>query len=147
MTRRKKYLLFLAVVLLVGCMVFRQSRRMCLGDLLPERDWTKVTLEQMVEEDLNGDIWFESPPMEEILILLHTVQVRTGREQRGGANRSFRIALYQEDAWPTVLYVEPSGTVMLAVDMQYDSWMYYTGGEGLYAALEELAGTLSAQTP
>lgn len=62
-------------------------------------------------------------------------------------NRAFRITLYRENAWPTVLYVDPTGRISLAVDMRYDNWKYYRGGAALYTALEELSETLVAVVP
>lgn len=143
----KKLLIFFAAVILVGGALFLQTRQRCLGDLLPKSDWTKATLEQTMDENLSGNIRYESPPVAEILSLLRATQVSSGREKRSVENRAFRITLYRENAWPTVLYVDPTGRISLAVDMRYDNWKYYRGGAALYTALEELSETLVAVVP
>lgn len=56
----KKLLIFFAAVILAGGALFLQTRQRCLGDLLPKSDWTKATLEQTMDENLSGNIRYES---------------------------------------------------------------------------------------
>lgn len=150
MNKRKRFrqlLWVLIPVLVAGCMVYGQVRTVSLGALLPEDNFSAAELEQMREEDLDGDIRFVAPAVEEILTLLRNTRVKAGPEKRDIENRAFRISLYREGSWPTVLYVAPSGRVAVAVDMAFDHWEYYQGGRELYEALEALAQTLEIQDP
>lgn len=118
-----------------------------LGKLLPEENWIRMDLELQSQSDMNGDIQFSEFPMEQILTQLDATTVSRAAEKRDLEDKSFRITLYKEEAWPTVIYVEPSGRISIAADMQFDDWKFYEGGETLYVYLTALTIDLPAIYP
>ena len=118
-----------------------------LGKLLPEENWIRMDLELQSQSDMNGDIQFSEFPMEQILTQLDATTVSRAAEKRDLEDKSFRITLYKEEAWPTVLYVGSTGRIAIAADMQFDDWKHYEGGEGLYLYLYHLSKTLPGMVP
>ena len=106
-----------------------------------------MELEQMLPNNLAGDLEFQDPPMEEILELLPAVRVTRAEKRHYLDDECFRITLYKGEAWPTVLYVGSSGRIDIAADMQFDDWKNYEGGEALYRYLYNLSQNLAGTVP
>ena len=123
------------------------ERPLPLDRLIPQEQWVRMELEQMLPNNLAGDLEFQDPPMEEILALLPAVRVTRAEKRHYLDDECFRITLYKEEAWPTVLYVGSSGRIDIAADMQFDDWKNYEGGEALYRYLYNLSQNLAGTVP
>ena len=135
------------LVLLFGALWWYWARPLPLHELLPDVSWTRMELEQMLPDNPAGDLKFADPPMEELLALLPAIRVSRAEGRPYLEDECFRITLYKEEAWPTVLYVSSTGRVDIAADMQFDNWKFYEGGEALYLYLSTLSKTLSGTLP
>ena len=144
---QKIVIVFSVLVLLTAALWWYWERPLSLDTLLPEEQWVRMELEQMLPNNLTGDLRFQNPPMEKILELLPAVRVTRAENRPYVDDECFRITLYKGEAWPTVLYVGSSGRVEIAADMQFDDWKCYEGGEALYRYLyhlsQNLAGTVT----
>lgn len=123
------------------------ERPLPLDRLIPQEQWVRMELEQMLPNNLAGDLEFQDPPMEEILELLPAVRVTRAEKRHYLDDECFRITLYKGEAWPTVLYVGSSGRIDIAADMQFDDWKNYEGGEALYRYLYNLSQNLAGTVP
>ena len=123
------------------------ERPLPLDRLIPQEQWVRMELEQMLPNNLAGDLEFQDPPMEEILELLPAVRVTRAEKRHYLDDECFRITLYKGEAWPTVLYVDSSGRIDIAADMQFDDWKNYEGGEALYRYLYNLSQNLAGTVP
>ena len=143
MTGKKIITIFLSIVVLIfGLVWFCQTRTVALGSQLPEEKWTGIEREKMQPTEPDGDVCYGDVPMEDVLYQLQILRVSRSKEVVLGTDACFRITLYKEDAWPTVLYIKSTGEVHLARDMQIDDWQYYKGAEALYLYLTNLSRTL-----
>ena len=123
------------------------ERPMPLNQLLPKEQWVRMQLEQMLLEKLTGDMAFAEPPLEDFLENLPSIRVNRAEKNPAVEDESFRITLYKGEAWPTVMYVSPSGRISIAADMQFDDWKAYEGGEALYQYLYHISRNLSGVIP
>ena len=123
------------------------ERPLPLDRLIPQEQWVRMELEQMLPNNLAGDLEFQDPPMEEILELLPAIRVTRTEKRPYLDDECFRITLYKGEAWPTVLYVGSSGRIDIAADMQFDDWKNYEGGEALYRYLYNLSQNLAGTVP
>ena len=123
------------------------ERPLPLDRLIPQEQWVRMELEQMLPNNLAGDLEFQDPPMEEILELLPAIRVTRTEKRPYLDDECFRITLYKGEAWPTVLYVDSSGRIDIAADMQFDDWKNYEGGEALYRYLYNLSQNLAGTVP
>lgn len=144
---KKIALVFCVFALVIAIFWWYWERPLPLDRLIPQEQWVRMDLEQMLPNNLAGDLEFQDPPMEEILALLPAVRVTRAEKRPYLDDECFRITLYKGEAWPTVLYVGSSGRVEIAADMQFDDWKYYEGGEALYLYLSILSKTLSGTLP
>ena len=135
------------IILLIAGLWYYWERPLALADVIPQENWVRMEMEQMLPSELTGDLKFEDPPMEEILSLFESIQVTRTEKSRQLDDESFRITFYKEEAWPTVMYVGSTGKIWIAADMQFDDWKHYEGGEGVYIFLTNLSKTLSAAIP
>ena len=94
------------------------ERPMPLNQLLPKEQWVRMQLEQMLLEKLTGDMAFAEPPLEDFLENLPSIRVNRAEKNPAVEDESFRITLYKGEAWPTVMYVSPSGRISIAADMK-----------------------------
>ena len=133
--------------LILGGLWWYWARPLPLHELLPEETWTRMELEQILPNNLAGDLKFADPPLDEVLAVLPAIRVNRTEARSYLDDECFRITLYKEEAWPTVLYVGSTGRVDIAVDMQFDDWKYYEGGEALYLYIYNLSKNLSGMIP
>ena len=147
MKARKICIAICTVIFAAAGLWFYWEKPIPLGDQLPEEAWVKMELEQMLPRNPSGDIAFEEVPMEDILRQIQILRVTRAEENRLLDDECFRITLHKEKAWPTVIYVGSTGRIHVAVDMQFDDWKNYEGGEALYVYLSNLSETLNVASP
>ena len=123
------------------------ERPLPLHGLLPSETWMKVELEQMLPDNPAGDLKFADPPLDEVLDIMPAIRVTRAEVRPYLEEECFRMTLYKEEAWPTVLYVGSTGRIAIAADMQFDDWKHYEGGEGLYLYLYHLSKTPPGMVP
>ena len=144
---QKIAIIFSVFVLLTAALWWYWERPLPLDRLIPQEQWVRMELEQMLPNNLAGDLEFQDPPMEEILELLPGARVTRAEKRHYLDDECFRITLYKGEAWPTVLYVGSSGRIDIAADMQFDDWKNYEGGEALYRYLYNLSQNLAGTVP
>ena len=144
---QKIAIVFSVLVLLTFALWWHWERPLPLDRLIPQGQWVRMELEQMLPNHLAGDLKFQDPPMEEILALLPAVRVTRTEQLPYLDDDCFRITLYKGEGWPTVLYVGSSGRIEIAADMQFNDWKYYEDGEALYLYLYNLSKTLPGAVP
>lgn len=145
-TKHKWKIPGIGILLLLGLWLYWEYP-ISLLDRLPKENWVRMELEKQVQSDLNGDTLYMDIPMEQILTQLDGTTVSRAAKKEHLEDEVFRITLYKGEAWPTVIYVGPSGRVDVAADMQFDDWKYYEGGEVLYTYLKALTLDLPAVYP
>lgn len=118
-----------------------------LNELIPEENWVRMEMEQTLPYNMAGDLTFENPPMEDVLALLPAVRVTRAQNSNHVEDDSFRITLFKGEAWPTVMYISPTGKIQIAAEMDFDNWKCYEGGEALYQYLYTCSKTLTALLP
>lgn len=140
-------IIFLALALVMGGLWFYWERPFPLHTLIPEEQWVRMEMEQMLPGNMAGDMKFVDPPMAEFLEILPSIRVSRTEERPYVEEESFRITLYKGEAWPTVMYISPTGRIHIAANLQFDDWKDYEGGEALYQYLSLCSGNLSAILP
>lgn len=141
--KKKWKLLNVAIPFCIGLWLYWEYP-VSLSDCLPEENWVRMDMEKQIQSDLVGDIRYTEIPMEQILTQLDATSVSRAAEKRDLDDEVFRITLYKGEAWPTVIYVGPTGRIDVAADMRFDDWKCYEGGEILYTYLTTLTMDLPA---
>ena len=118
-----------------------------LNELIPDENWVRMEMEQTRPYNMAGDLTFENAPMESVLALLPAVRVTRAQNSNYVEDDSFRITLFKGEAWPTVMYISPTGKIQIAAELDFDNWKCYEGGEALYQYLYTCSKTLTALIP
>ena len=114
-----------------------------LNELIPDENWARMEMEQTRPYNMAGDLTFENPPMESVLALLPAVRVTRAQNSNYVEDDSFRITLFKGEAWPTVMYISPTGKIQIAAELDFNNWKCYEGGEALYQYLYTCSKTLT----
>ena len=118
-----------------------------LNELIPDENWVRMEMEQTLPYNMAGNLVFEDPPMEDVLALLPAIRVTRAQNSNHVEDDSFRITLFKGEAWPTVMYISPTGKIQIAAELDFDNWKCYEGGEALYQYLYTCSKTLTALLP
>lgn len=135
MSKAKKIL----IAVLAGCLILGGlwqcwEWEMPISDRIPEETWTRLELRQEMEAGTGLQREFEAP-LEPILTRLKETRVTRRGEDHSLSEGTFQILLYKGEAYPTMLYVEPDGTIHIAKELDFTNWKQYEGGEELYEFL------------
>ena len=145
MTTAKKFAVaFCVLALAVGGLWYYWEYPVPLDRLIPEEQWVRMEMEQSLS---HSNMVFEDPPMEDVLALFPAIRVTRAQNSDYVEDDSFHITLFKGEAWPTMMYVSPSGGIKIAADMDFDNWKCYEGGEALYQYLDMCSKTLTALLP
>lgn len=118
-----------------------------LNELIPDENWVRMEMEQTLPYNMAGNLVFEDPPMEDVLALLPAIRVTRAQNSNHVEDDSFRITLFKGEAWPTVMYISPTGKIQIAAELDFANWKCYEGGEALYQYLYTCSKTLTALLP
>lgn len=146
-TVRKFTVAFCVFALVAGGLWWYWECPISLENLIPEEKWVRMEMEQTLPHNMAGNLVFKDPPMEDVLSLLPVIRVTRAQNSNFVEDNSFRITLYKGEAWPTVMYVSPSGGIKIAAELDFDNWKCYEGGEALYQYLYTCSKTLTALLP
>lgn len=148
MKKTKPIAMAICVLLLViGGLWWYWEYPLALNERIPEENWVRMEMEQMLPYNMSGDLTYEDPPMEDVLALLPAIRVTRAQSSNFVEDDSFRITLFKGEAWPTVMYISPTGKIQIAAEMDFDNWKCYEGGEALYQYLYIQSKTLTALLP
>ena len=148
MKKTKPIAMAICVLLLViGGLWWYWEYPLALNERIPEENWVRMEMEQMLPYNMSGDLTYEDPPMEDVLALLPAIRVTRAQNSNFVEDDSFRITLFKGEAWPTVMYISPTGKIQIAAEMDFDNWKCYEGGEALYQYLYIQSKTLTALLP
>ena len=135
------------LLLVIGGLWWYWEYPLALNEQIPNENWVRMELEQTHPYHMTGNLVFEDPPMEEILALFPAIRVTRAQNSNFVEDDSFRITLFKGEAWPTVMYISPTGKIQIAAEMDFDNWKCYEGGEALYQYLYIQSKTLTALLP
>ena len=135
------------LLLVIGSLWWYWEYPLALNELIPKENWARMEMEQMLPYNMSGNLTFEDPPMEDVLALLPAIRVTRAQNSNYVEDDSFRITLFKGEAWPTVMYISPTGKIQIAAELEFDNWKCYEGGEALYQYLHTCSKTLTALLP
>ena len=137
MTRKKKLLMLLAVLLLFLGDFLYWTAELSLMKKLPEAagDAVKVQLFYYDETFASREILVEEGDVENLLGALAGTSVTRRLKFSTMSQPFFYLYLYYSDGYTRLLVVE-NGDVSLEPDMRSDKRLYFDGGEELFAILK-----------
>ena len=135
MSKSKKILIaVMAACLILSGLWLYWEWEMPISDLIPEEKWMRLELRQ--EEEAGTGLQRElEVPLEPVLAQMKETRVTRRREDRSLDEGRVQLLLYKGEAYPTMLYAEPDGTIHIAEELDFDHWKCYEGGEELYEFL------------
>lgn len=135
MTRFRKICIAICVLALViaGLYLYWETE-IPLTNMLPDEDWTKVQL-FVGDPGVGESEWEGALAPEDILAAVNQTKVTRGPEFSGMSQPYFHLYLIHENGYPTTITAVENGQVAVAIEMDFDNYRYYEGGEELYQAL------------
>ena len=135
MSRKKKLLVMLALLLPFLADYLYWTTPFSLGKVLPEENWAKAQLWYYDEHFDVREIPIDESALQQIVISLKGGQVTNRPRSRLRSLPDFELYLYAERILPCSINISENGNISVAAELDTDHRKYFDGGQELYQAL------------